>query len=178
MNCKIIKHKRYFHIINENAIIKKTNNMKYLITHPNDIINNDDGKSHIRSYLQNLILCYSPKNTNYYDNGNPMSIATEASELHNQLTGTQSAIWCPLIYRALKYANHNIPNEWTMYRTSFIKFNSLSEQLSKVPFWNQYAAYILMYYTGPQYDNDFFADGLIEKSNEIRDVIYKKYNIN
>ena len=35
--------------------------------------------------------------------------------------------------------------------------------------WNQYAAYILMYYNGPSYDNEFFANGLIDKANEIRD---------
>jgi hypothetical protein len=169
---KIVKSKKYFNILNENVIMKKLNIKKYLITKSTDIINNDDGKSHIRSYLQNLILIYTPKCTTYIDDDNPLSIATKASNLHNALQGTQSAIWCPLIYNALKYAGHNIPYEWTIYNTSPKKniiFQELSKKLAEVPLWNQYTACILMYYKGPQFDNDFFTNGLIDKSNEIRD---------
>jgi len=169
---KLVKYKKYINILNEDVIMKKINNKKYLITKPTDVINNDDGKSHIRPFLQNLILIYTPKCTDIFDLDNPLSIATQASKLHNALQGTQSAIWCPLIYNALKYAGHNIPIEWTIYHTSSDKkplFEELSKKLAEVPLWNQYTAYILMYYNGQSFGNDFFATGLIEKSNEIRD---------
>jgi hypothetical protein len=169
---KLIKYKKYFNIINENSIMNKINIKKYLIKNPNDIIHNDDGNSHIRAFIQNLILIYTPKCTQILDNDNTLSIATQASELHNNIKGPQSSIWCPLIYNALKYAGHNIPDHWTKYYGSVkkqSKFEELSKKLAKIPLWNQYAAYILMNYSGPNYNNDFFADGLIDKANEIRD---------
>ena len=171
---KLVKYKKHFNILNENIIMNKLYINKYLITKPLDIIHNDDGNSHIRPFLQNLILIYTPKCTLYYDDDNPLSIVTQASELHNAMHGQQSAIWCPLIYNALKYSGHNIPDNWTIYHTNSDKqsiFQELSKKLANVPLWNQYTAYILMYYNGPIFDNEFMADGLIEKSNEIRDNV-------
>lgn len=172
---KIIKYKKHFNFLNENVIMAKINERKILITDKSQIINNDDGNSHIRAYLQNLILIYTPKCTDTYELNNPLSIATQASELYNKPNQTQSAIWCPLIYNALKYAGHNIPDSWTKYndmnQENQIKFEELSKKLAEIPLWNQYTAYILTQYTGPILNNDF-DDNLMAKSNEIRDLIY------
>ena len=105
---KLVKYKKYFNILNENAIMNKLNK-KYLITKPSDIINNDDGRSHIIAFIQNLILIYIPTDLLDDSENYPRIIAQDASIMHGNVSSPQSAIWCPLIYNALKYSGHNIP---------------------------------------------------------------------
>ena len=89
---KFIKYKKYFNIINENSIMNKINIKKYLIKNPNDIINNDDSNGHIRPFIQNLILIYTPKCTQMIDDNNTLSIAMHSSELHSDIREPQSPI--------------------------------------------------------------------------------------
>ena len=178
---KIIKYRKILNILNERIIIKKINKI-YMIRGASDIINIDSPPSHIKGYIQNLILAYTPDlffDINNYQHEYPRIIASDASWLHANTQNTQSSIWCPLIFNALKHSGHAIPDEWTKYHNTakFDKFEEYSKKLSDVPFWDQYAAYILMKYKGPVFKNDSDDPELNKFAREIEKKIYDEFNL-
>lgn len=144
--------------------------------------NNDNEHNHIKPFLQNLILSYIPREMDITDwvsmlmspEDIPFRIANSASEMHGNLLDTQSAIWCPLIYNALKLSWIPVPLNWCLYDSidgaKQETFNLLSQQLSQVKGWNIYAKYILLNYDGPELENDFNEE-VFAKAIEIRDSL-------
>lgn len=138
-----------------------------------NINNNDDNYNHIIPHIQNLILSYIPAGGDRFDPGSPMAIAERASLMHGNLGGTQSAIWCPLIFNALKKAGYNFWQGWTTYNDASkqAEFETLSEELSRIPGWANYALRVLQKKDIPHLENDFYADGMFDLSDRIRDEI-------
>ncbi len=103
----------------------------------------DDGKSHIKATLQNVILNFG-KNTGF---GIPEAqlVAQKASLLNtNNLGNTQSSIWCPLIWKALNYNGYDVPPEWLEVKNVDNRmFNAYVKDLSNIKGWTEYAMEVL-----------------------------------
>lgn len=115
-----------------------TKNRRFEITE--NIKNNDNDHNHIKPRLQNLILSYIPKGHDPEDRASmrlPFGLAVRASGIHGMPERTQSSIWCPFIYNALKKAGVSVPESWTIYGycEKLEDFEEVSEQLSIVPGW-------------------------------------------
>lgn len=151
-----------------------TKNRRFEITE--NIKNNDNNHNHIKPHLQNLILSYLPKGEDPEDRmskGLPLRLAISASEMHNKLGETQSAIWCPLIYNALKKAGVSIPESWARYANSekLEQFEELSEYLSMVPGWKEYVMYILTEYNDDVILRNEFDIAVFKQADNIRDSL-------
>tara|TARA_Y100000589_G_C26987707_1_gene561277 strand:+ start:188 stop:646 length:459 start_codon:yes stop_codon:yes gene_type:complete len=99
---------------------------------------------HIIAYIQNLILSYDLDGNNRSN-----EIAAEASIEWQKKTKnwgqSSSAVWCPLIWKALRLSGKSVPTNWTLIR-SFDKvsnFDSLAKELAEIPGWSEYAEHIL-----------------------------------
>jgi hypothetical protein len=164
--------------------------------------NIDDIKTgHIISSLQCIILNYG----NIIDDNDPFLndyeksifnfldsktkgylIATRASSIKT-LKGTQSQIWCPLIWLALKYKGYltEEPNTSEFYNQSIYKFyknendinkfNNLARLLSELDDWAEYALFCLYQNYNEYYNLDISSD--IRKINNSIDNSFTSINM-
>ena len=129
-------------------------------------IDNNDG--HIKPAIQNIVLKFGPINV--------VSKGEEIAELVSGINtagtgGTQSAVWVPLIWKALNYAGYDVPPEWfnNVNVTDVNMFNKLVKELSSLPGWAEYAVYVLINSGTIVFnndDNDFFSDIVVNKAQE------------
>ncbi len=150
-------------------------------------VDNPNYPGHIRSFIQNLILCYgdsiinkSSGITKGYKQSEVEYISQPIIQLYNELyrennekksppTGTESYVYCPLIWRSLKYAGYYISslgdekNDWTQLRsnkeddvikkmTKNINYDKAESQLdeaakkiARIEGWAEYAIYVLCF---------------------------------
>lgn len=140
----------------------------------------DDGKSHIKATLQNVILNFG-KNTGF---GIPDAqlVAQKASLLNtSNLGNTQSSIWCPLIWKALNYNGYDVPPEWFEVKNVDNRmFNSYVKELSNIKGWAEYAMQVLSQggnQTFSSNDNSFDSQKVKQLTNSYSQS-YKGKNFN
>jgi hypothetical protein len=141
-----------------------------------NIVNTDNNGNHIKPFIQNLILSYKPRDMpeDYrYNDNSPHMIAQRASLMHGNLMGTQSAIWCPLIFNALRLSGIHTFNNWSTYNNPDLEkqniFNELSLELSRIPNWSKYAINILMYRGHINVLRNDFTEAMFRESDRLRD---------
>ena len=86
---------------------------------------------------------------------------------------TQSARFCPLIWRALKLCYDDIPEDLVnAYPNSHEIVDLYTHDLAKIPGWCKYARAVLKYNFGiiPNNVNNFENSYVIEKSNDIAKI--------
>ena len=148
--------------------------------------NIDDNKSHIKAAVQNIILKYGDIDTTVLLSQGE-KIASLVSELNPDGTlGTQSKVWCPLIWKALNYANYDVPREWYQVELKdydYGTFNTLVKQLAKLPGWAEYAVEVLTtdkykYRTNDNsFDSKIVTDRAKYYANTPKNNDYSKYTM-
>lgn len=135
----------------------------------------DNKKCHIIPAIQNIILNFG-NNENNFNLPEGVLIAGKASNLNPKgINDTQSIVWVPLIWNALKLLNYNVPDEWLKIDLEDNKKKELlklSERLSEIENWDKYAIEVLIsaYETNfEDNDNDFYS----EKVNQLSEKYCK-----
>lgn len=125
----------------------------------------DKNTGHIKASIQNIILRFGKINEE-----NTLTEAEEIAHIAsynnpNGLQTTQSNVYCPLIWIALKKSNINIPEKWS--QTNIIILEELAEKLSKINGWSDYCLDVLINnnFIFSDNDNDFFSENVINQSN-------------
>jgi hypothetical protein len=133
-------------------------NQKFIITL--NFKHNDDDHNHIIPELQNLILAFDATTSdleehvmNSFNLEQDKAISISYQIVYRINPGfekyghTQSAIWCPLIYRALQLAGVPVPESWTIFHAKTREdqeiFQDSAIRLSEIDGWARYALYIL-----------------------------------
>ena len=102
--------------------------------------NIDSAPAHIRPAVQNIVLKFGPIN----DIWNVTEPEILAASVAQQGAATQSARWCPLIWRALALCYNDIPAELTNANPeSHAIVDPVAQRLARVPGWCQYARAVL-----------------------------------
>jgi len=135
---------------------------------------------HIKSALQNVILKFGPIDILGFGLPEAQRIAGNVSGLNPAGTeGTQSAVWCPLIWKALNYSGYDVPPEWFVVKLKsdkdYEKFNDLVKELARIEGWTEYALEVLTKAGDEEFadrDNDFDSD----KVNELSERYNDSYN--
>lgn len=144
-------------------------NLKKIIINKNNFKRNVDNHNtgHIIAAVQNIILRYG--NTTEFG-------ITEGEEIAGSIVknpqGTQSNIWCPLIWKALSQCNYNIPNYTYLNDKAPNNANNFDTNvtlLKNISWWCEYAVEVLNTDFGPIPDNsnDFQSDFVISNSDRI-----------
>ena len=129
----------------------------------------DNKKCHIVPAIQNIILNFG-NSDNDFNLPEGVLIAGKASSLNPKgLNNTQSIVWVPLIWNALKILKYKVPDEWLNTNLEDSKKEDLlklSKKLSEIENWDKYAMEVLI--NGYQNifsknDNDFYS----EKVNQL-----------
>lgn len=128
----------------------------------NSFANVDDvNNGHIKAPIQNIIFSYTAPGE-YCLSGSfgckAYNIAIQASVIHNSMQdATQSAVWCPLIWKALLYSGYPVPFGWTKYNGQGDKqqLDILSQELTKIDGWDKFALVALNIDLNENLDNDF-----------------------
>ena len=141
----------------------------------------DKNSGHIKPHIQSLILYYGlfKKNIDFdatMSRGGELSTnLIDAIREHVKSTGadyvwaeSQSASWCPLIWKALQLSGREIKHEWTVFAQAQHLIDDLAQQFSEMPGWAEYADYILTTYQDPGFDNSFDSGGLQNESKKIK----------
>ena len=106
----------------------------------------DNKKCHIIPAIQNIILNYG-KNNNDFNLSEGILLAGEASSLNpDGLLKSQSRVWVPLIWNALKFLNYDVPIEWldiNLDAKNRYKLLDISKRLSKLKNWGKYTMIVL-----------------------------------
>lgn len=158
---------------------KKYLKLKYQIA-GNNYINVDNAESgHIKSSVQNIILKYGDIDEIFGISKGEI-IAQQISDLNKSgMLGTQSSVWCPLIWNALKLIDKDLPiqDNWLNYETSIKdgtkeEFIRLYTELSNLNGWFKYALNVLNYNFDkiPSNSNDFYSDFVIKMSELIKNM--------
>lgn len=139
----------------------------------------DNKKCHIIPAVQNIILNFG-NNENNFNLPEGVLIAGKASNLNPKgINDTQSIVWVPLIWNALKLLNYNVPDEWLNINLEYNKKEELlklSKRLSEIENWDKYAIEVLISAHETNFednDNDFYS----EKVNQLSEQ-YGKLCIN
>lgn len=157
------------------------------ISVPDNFYQNSDNvdnknSGHIKPHIQSLILYYGlfKKNIAFGDvimsqGGELSTNLISAIREHVTSTGadyvwaeSQSASWCPLIWKALQLSGREIKHEWTVFAQAQHLIDDLARQFSEMPGWVEYADYILTTYQDPGFDNSFENDVLQNESKKIK----------
>lgn len=135
----------------------------------------DNKKYHIIPAIQNIILNFG-NNENDFNLPEGVLISGKASNLNPKgVNDTQSIVWVPLIWNALKLLKYNVPNKWLNINLEDNKKEELlklSERLSEIENWDKYAIEVLIsaYETNfEDNDNDFYS----EKVNQLSEKYSK-----
>lgn len=122
---------------------------------------------HIVPRIQNLILYYPSVKDESLGMSASFLIAQRFSEIaieekYIHMSETQSSVWCPLIWRALEYANMIRPSDYSKLDTKRHVTEQLEDSLHKhatklsiVQGWPNYAMKILQTEGIPKFRNDF-----------------------
>jgi len=144
----------------------------------------DDNRSHIKAVLQNVILTYGDIDP---DTGTTQGqrIAERVAMINiNGTNVTQSNVWCPLIWAALRYANYSIPREYFNYYVNQVtdvnEFEACVIALAGLqPNWANYAINVLIDGNKeelPQDQNNFESEIVIRLSEYYKSNQYtQKY---
>lgn len=157
---------------------KKYLKLKYQIAGTKYINVDNTVTGHIHSTVQNIILKYGDIDEDFCISKGEI-IANQVSALNKSgISGTQSSVWCPLIWNALKLINKDLPikDNWLNYKTSIIdekeqNFISLYKELSTLNGWYEYAIKVLNYNFGttiPPGSNNFDNEFVIKMSDIIK----------
>ena len=115
--------------------------------------NVDDQESgHIDAKLQNVILLFGDDDPDFAVKRG-VAIAFMAANLNGTAIGdqTQSAVWVPLIWKALLISGYDVPVSWIRYKIKTDEmsqriFNDLAIELANIKGWAEYAVAILIRY--------------------------------
>lgn len=132
----------------------------------------DDKKCHIIPAIQNIILNFGDRN-NDFNLPEGVLIAGKASSLNPKgLNDTQSIVWVPLIWNALKLLNYNVSDEWLKIDLEDNKKEELlklSKKLSEIENWDKYTIEVLINANQIKFednDNDFYSEKVNQLSEQ------------
>jgi len=124
----------------------------------------DNKKCHIIPAIQNIILNFGNCDNNFILPEGVL-IAGKASSLNPKgLNDTQSIVWVPLIWNALKILKYKVPNEWLNINLEDSKKEELlklSKKLSEIKNWDKYTIEVLINSNQINFednDNDFYSE--------------------
>ena len=142
----------------------------------------DDKRSHIKAVLQNVILRYGDID---FDTGTTQGqqIAEKVAMINiNGINVTQSNVWCPLIWAALRCAGYMIPRNFFDNYENQVKdvdtFEECVRELANLPGWDTYAINVLVEGNTrelPQDQNNFESNTVIRLSNYYKNQYTQKY---
>jgi hypothetical protein len=135
----------------------------------------DNKKCHIIPAIQNIILNFG-NNENDFNLPEGVLIAGKSTNLNPKgINDTQSIVWVPLIWNALKLLNYRVPDEWLKIDLEDNKKEELlklSKKLSEIENWDKYAIEVLINVNDSKFednDNDFYS----EKVNQLSEKYSK-----
>jgi hypothetical protein len=136
-----------------------------------NVLNNiDDGKCHIKPTLQVIILNYGKIN-NCFNTSQAFEIAQSTSMINPEgLSVSQSNMWAPLIWNALKYVGYDVKPECLIVKLKTEDdcklFDDAVKQLASLTGWADYAVNILVNdnHNYNDCDNDFYSEIVINKT--------------
>jgi hypothetical protein len=143
----------------------------------------DNKKCHIIPAIQNIILNFGNSDNNFILPEGVL-IAGESTNLNPKgLNGTQSIVWVPLIWNALKISKYKVPDEWLNINLEDIKKEELlklSKRLSEIKNWGKYAIEVLINAYETKFDdndNDFYSEKVNQLSEQYgKSCIDKNFN--